>query len=351
MGGAEFNLLKCARLLSYESDCKVTVVFLSAREKSDSRWHELKNVRFIYMDSERELFGAIRFFFYSLFKMNSEYEACFTSHTHCNAFSSLLSSLRIIKTKKVILRESTNVFSWFTGLKRKLITLLYSFYAKKAIVICQTQRMKKELLMNVPSFKYRDVRVVMNPVEVNEIYSAASKISEKNLGFKTNKANIVAVGRLVEEKAYDILLDAVSQIHLDYHLHILGAGPLESSLKAQVERLNISDCVTFLGHVTNPFPYIKNADLCVLPSRLEGFPNVLLEMMALSERVVSTRCADGIEEMPGIFTCNINNSNELKAKIDEAIACDEIELLKRKDEMELFVQKLDVSNFVKNVFS
>ncbi|MFT7565751.1 MAG: glycosyltransferase involved in cell wall biosynthesis [Pseudoalteromonas distincta] len=351
MGGAEFNLLKCARLLSAMPDFTVTVVFLSKRENGKSRWHDLSNVNFIYMTAEREFFGAIKFLYHSLFKMKSEYDFCFTSHTHCNAYASLLTSLKVIKVNKLIVRESTNVFSWFTGLKKRFVTLFYFCYAKNATVICQTKRMKSELLSNVPSFKHRDVRVLMNPVEVSQIKDAALEIKSADLGFNHNQVNIVAVGRLVEEKAYDILLDSVARLSFDFHLYIVGTGHLESSLKEQAARLNISKKVFFVGHAPNPFPYIKNADVCVLPSRLEGFPNVLLEMMTLSNCVISTLCADGIEDIPGIFTCEINSSSDLKLKIDEALACDKSELLNRQEEMELYVQKLDISNFVNKIIN
>jgi glycosyltransferase involved in cell wall biosynthesis len=349
MGGAEFNLLKCARFLSGKEHSDVTVVFLSKREENISRWDELENVKFIYIPAKRESLGALYFTFYSYLYLNKEYDYCFTSHTHCNAFSSILVLLKVIKVKKLILRESTNVFSWFNGYKKKMISFFYLLYSRKATIICQTEKMKTELLSNVPAFNKLDVKVVTNPVEIKSLRMLSAEYEIDNSLIRKGAVTIVSVGRLVEEKSYDILINSVANLSFDFELYLIGSGELEQELRRQTESLNISQKVKFLGNVVNPFPYMVSADLCVVSSKLEGFPNVLLEMMTLSSRVISTLCADGIQNIPGIFTCKINDSDSLCLKIEEAMQVNDVEIKRRKEEMELYVEKLDIKTFVNKI--
>src|SRR5690606_21926313 len=59
--------------------------------------------------------------------------------------------------------------------------------------------------------------------------------------------------------------------------------------------------------------------LCVMSSRIEGFPNVLLQMMSQNNKVVSTLSAGGIKEMDGIFTCKTNDVTSLSHTIIECL--------------------------------
>jgi len=78
---------------------------------------------------------------------------------------------------------------------------------------------------------------------------------------------------------------------------ILGEGPLEGQLKQQAAALGVTDAVSFAGFQTNPWPYVKHADLFVLSSRYEGLPNALLEALALGVPVVATDCPGGVREI------------------------------------------------------
>ena len=79
-------------------------------------------------------------------------------------------------------------------------------------------------------------------------------------------------------------------------LVIIGAGEYRGE-KRLCEELGISDAVTFTGLKKNPFPYVSAADLYVLSSNHEGFPNALLEAMALGKPVIAADCKTGPREI------------------------------------------------------
>lgn len=108
---------------------------------------------------------------------------------------------------------------------------------------------------------------------------------------------LIYVGRLVAEKRVDRLIAAfraVRDARPDATLLIAGAGPCESALRAQA-----GVGVRFLGDVDDVAPWLRAADLFVLPSEAEGLSNALLEAMATGLPVVATRvggAADVVED-------------------------------------------------------
>ncbi len=102
----------------------------------------------------------------------------------------------------------------------------------------------------------------------------------------------VFVGRLVEEKGLVTLLDAWAEAfgaRDDVRLALVGGGPLESALRAQAERLGIGSHVEFLGHRDRVEDVLAEAHVGVLPSRIEGLSNTLLELMACGLPTVASR--------------------------------------------------------------
>lgn len=110
---------------------------------------------------------------------------------------------------------------------------------------------------------------------------------------------LVACGRLDPQKDYATCLRALAEVrrHHDAVLWVLGEGPERPRLEALASSLGVGDAVVWLGFQTNPFPYIRAADLFVLSSRFEGFAMVLTEAMALGTPVVSTDCPHGPREI------------------------------------------------------
>ena len=85
----------------------------------------------------------------------------------------------------------------------------------------------------------------------------------------------------------------------DWQLAIVGDGPLHAKLKMRAAELNIENCVKWLGHVSDPFPLLRAAEVFVLTSRFEGTPNALLEAMACGLPAVVSDASPGPCELVG----------------------------------------------------
>jgi glycosyltransferase involved in cell wall biosynthesis len=101
---------------------------------------------------------------------------------------------------------------------------------------------------------------------------------------------------------------------------LVGNGPLEDELKALSHELNLSDRVIFAGFAADPWPYYASADLFILSSDREGYPNVLVEAMLSGTTVVSTDCGSGPRQIIDDGRCG-----QLVPVGDEAALADAME--------------------------
>lgn len=97
---------------------------------------------------------------------------------------------------------------------------------------------------------------------------------------------ILAMGRLHENKAFDVLLEAVRRVP-DVYLWLAGEGPLHDELRSQAENLGIKPRVRFLGWRDDTAALLRACDLFVCPSRHEPLGNVVIEAWAQGRPVIA----------------------------------------------------------------
>jgi GalNAc-alpha-(1->4)-GalNAc-alpha-(1->3)-diNAcBac-PP-undecaprenol alpha-1,4-N-acetyl-D-galactosaminyltransferase len=111
---------------------------------------------------------------------------------------------------------------------------------------------------------------------------------------------IIAVGRLSAEKGFDVLLEAFARVRVrfpQWRLCILGEGPERRALAARLVNLGLQGQAELVGQVEEVEAWMARAALVVHPSRREGFPNVVLEAMAMGAAVLCTDCRSGPSEL------------------------------------------------------
>ncbi len=109
--------------------------------------------------------------------------------------------------------------------------------------------------------------------------------------------HIVGVGRLVAQKNWALLLDALALGPGDVRLTLVGDGPDRAALERQAHRLGLTERVAFAGRVADAAEWMARARLLVLPSRYEGVPAVLIEALAAGLTVVATDCSPSIRAL------------------------------------------------------
>jgi glycosyltransferase involved in cell wall biosynthesis len=150
--------------------------------------------------------------------------------------------------------------------------------------------------------------VIGNPIDVDDVTRLAAAPATL-----PGSPALLAVGRLTRQKGFDLLLPAFAQLLATApaaHLTIAGTGSDEAVLRELARTLGIADRVTLRGFVENPYPLMRAADLYVLSSRYEGFPNVALEALACGTPVVAAVC-------PGVAGLVLPGVNGWLAPVDD----------------------------------
>src|ERR1035438_8180676 len=143
------------------------------------------------------------------------------------------------------------------------------------------------------------IHVIYHPVVDTEFWRrAAEPLADKTFAADPRPV-ILAVGRLHYHKDFPTLLRAMAIVRrtTNARLVFLGDGEERGNLVALVRQLYLESCVSFLGDVPNPLPYMKRAAALALSSVEEALPTVLIESLAVGLPVVATDCPSGPREI------------------------------------------------------
>ena len=179
---------------------------------------------------------------------------------------------------------------------RILDTFFYKFgISNYSSIVVQSIDMKEKLIELSPQITQKII-LINNPIDCKVI---DKKINESiKIMNEKNKLNLISVGRLNQQKGYDLLIRSLMKIkNINYELKILEIGKEEENLLKLIKENNLEKKIKLIGFKKNPYIYMKEADFFISSSRFEGFPNAVLEANYCGIPVIANNYKGGINEI------------------------------------------------------
>ncbi len=220
---------------------------------------------------------------------------------------------RVILREALYTWERNQMRSWFVRTQKAYV--FRKGYARADHVIALTDSMAEQIAekWGVPRER---ITVIRNAVDVPD--APPERLPPDG------PPTILCVARLTKQKNVGLLLDAFARLRRtrEARLRIAGDGKLREQLERQARRLGIAEDVTFLGHVSDVDSEYRRADLTVLPSRWEGFPNVIIESLAHGTPVVATDTSGAVEVLEGSgcgLIARMDDADDLARQVQAAL--------------------------------
>ena len=232
------------------------------------------------------------------------------------------SARRIIRLKKVI-RENqietlfvilpvTNPINYLRFSCKKIVTCRHCgdlmtnidkyirMTEKSDQIVCNSKQQTDYLVQKAPHLGDK-AKTIYNILDIPQIQSLCTEPLEPTIReFMADHRCVISSGRLANQKGLNNLLKAFSILAKDdddLRLILIGEGKLRERIEKLIDDLQLRDKVLLPGFQENPFRYIARADVFVLSSFYEGFPNTLVEAMACGSPVVACDCPSGPAEI------------------------------------------------------
>lgn len=225
-------------------------------------------------------------------------------------------------------------------------TKCYQFFFKLAdVIIVNSYQFKK-------NFKKKftlNSKVIYNLLDpINKIDILKKKFKPKI--YTKNKVKFIIIGRLVKQKNHLLALKALSKIsRKKFELIILGSGNEENNIKNYIRNNKLEKNIKIIKFKKNIYPYLKCADILLLPSLFEGLPNVLIEALMLKKIIISSNCNSGPSEILANgkygYLFETNNHNDLFKKINFCIN----NITKCKSSKKILYGYKSINRFDKNI--
>lgn len=177
------------------------------------------------------------------------------------------------------------------GAMRKVYHDKYGY--KKSSKIITVSYSQAEALRDFRHQYKNKIIAINNIIDVDDIKERSKESID--IEFPEDKFNIVSCGRLSPEKGMDLAIEAckilIDKGYANFKWWVVGGGPVEKDLAAQIKNLGIENHIQLLGMQSNPYPYIAKSDLLVQPSRFEGHSVAIMEAKILKTPIVATKAA------------------------------------------------------------
>jgi glycosyltransferase involved in cell wall biosynthesis len=310
-GGAEKVMSFLAQNISKEK-FKVKLIVIGF-EKDTA--YDISNVETIYLNNVHvsKAFKAI------LKLMRKEKpDLVLSSLSHLNAimgYISFLTPKTLFIGRETIVQSAQNVFTGSSGLKSKLIGLVYDFgYKGLTKLISQSKDMKSDLVEK-QGYKADKIITINNPVSQN--FHVKAKIPDTNTGFK-----FITVGRLTEKKGHARILKILAKLKIPFTYTIIGDGQEKNNIYALAEELNLIENIIHIPFTNKVNDYLTNSHVYLQGSFVEGFPNALIESISVGTPAIVFKAPGGMNEImiDGQNGFLVDNEEIFLEKLEKIIA-------------------------------
>ena len=249
--------------------------------------------------------------------------------------------------RMVVVAES--IFS-YTAMNKYIKNIqIKSLYENRNIVGVSSGVTKnlQELEIN-ENFKSKTIIKITNPIDIQNTNNLANEYIPN-----FNEPFILSVGRIIPGKNIPLLVDAYYHARQNYaikhKLVIVGDGSDMPLVKCRVKELFLESHVHFTGQLTNPFPWMKQADLFILSSKFEGLGMVLLEAIACNTKVIATKSKGGVTDiMKNELTSYLVDQNVEDLSLKIATTLQEESNINFDNILKEFTPKVIVDKYIKN---
>lgn len=193
------------------------------------------------------------------------------------------------------------------GFNKNFAEKMYSKFNKIFVV---SEEGKNKLNSLIPSLSNK-TEVFSNIISSN----CVKKMAECEEGFNDNfnGIRILTVGRLSKEKGQDITISVLERLREEGHdvkWYCIGEGPMKKDLKDMIKNRNIEENYILLGVKNNPYPFMKECDIYVQPSRHEGYCITLAEARCFNNPIITTNFTGASEQIKNEKTGLIVNFDD-----------------------------------------
>ncbi len=215
-----------------------------------------------------------------------------------NVFGMIAGTLAGVPIRIASKKESTKLRSTSRARLERFVCSL----ATRVVANCNAVRIE----MLAAGWSAKKIEVIYNAINPDRVAHNAEHdavnhdVDHQHDGqwHERNRVVVMLANFVHEAKDHDTMLHAARRVAThapDVRFILAGDGPLRSKVEARAREMHLHRRVTFPGHCSNVGALLARATVCVLASRLEGFPNVILEYMAAERPVVATD-AGGVRE-------------------------------------------------------
>jgi len=315
-GGAERVISNLANQFSVKGN-NVTMICLNTAEVKYELHPQIKIVNLVHRTAKENTLNRIRYawltFYRLLSVLNREKPACticfMTSANLWAGACCMILGLPYLVSERITPDYTLNTYN------KLLQWISFQVYRKSKAIVLPASEMGKGFKRNKQFECLANFKTIYNPVNP---FKTINNIIVNDKDF------ILAVGRLDQQKGFDMLIEAYKLLQpLEIDLLISGEGPERKALEAQIADLKLNGKVKLIGFKSNLQDYYAQATVFVLSSRNEGYPNALVEAMGMGCPCVAMDCEFGpseiIEDGVNGFLVERSNVSALSLAIDKLL--------------------------------